>query len=379
MSITALKNRIRTEFLSNDKISAREAQKIMDELKSNGISATEKAGLQEIRAEFLDKFSASGLKNFDRLFTKHVGEPPAGHTPTGGATVLDARLGRNLDNVPTRFRLSEVQDTRVRDVLMNLDVNIDGVVDTKDRDRMGFSDDQFRMFIFSALIMGKKVDTDLEVPTDLSGKTVVFTGLADTDEARAWAESMGATVERKISENVDFLFVGSRRASGKDERAHILNTLGQADIAIVPEGRFFLAAHAAGVTGPGPTPIDPNDFVAIRDAYIKEFITEWMEEGYEDAIASEPHREQELRDEWASDLQYLSWEIEPNDYWIDMVYDRYASGDPYLDKLGRPVPEDQVEVFDAAWGSDLAGIILSVPLIMDRRTGEVLDQGDIRD
>jgi len=385
-TLTSLRQTIRTNYLDNDVISAREARDLVRRVAGDNLTPAGKAQLETLKTEFGDKFSAAGSQAFESALgsavakSSHFADASAG---TGGQSALNVRSGVNLENLPTSFKLSEIQDPEVKRALRRMDLNIDGKVDYRDRDKMGFSDEQFRMFIFSALLMGAEVGSDSSaIPDDLTGKKVCFSAVGDTRaKAEAWARAMGAEVVSEVEPGLDFLFVGEAGQTGKDERAQVLNTLGHANIAVIGNGAFLQAAHRAGVTGPAPTAISSQEFDAIVRDTTRNFYMSFLEGSYADdlARASSPAERQRVLDAWEADKGNYDFMIEPNDYWTDRVADQYANGEPYLDKFGRPVPEDDVEIDDFQFFTDHAGIGLSKVFVFDRRTGELLDEGDIMD
>jgi hypothetical protein len=381
VNLSQLRAHINSNYLSNDIISGREAKNLVRLVAKDGLTQVGQSQLETLKAEFADKFSDAGMRDFERAFSRAVDNSPTlgGGDVGDGQSALDVRAGVNLENLPTAFRLSEVKDPDVKKALRRIDLNLDGNVDDKDMRSAGFSEQQFRMYIFTATLMGAEIQYDADAPQDLTGKKVLFTGIGDKTKENAWAEAMGAEIVTKMDENVDFLFVGNSAGTGKDERAHILNTLGLADIQVIPHGKFLISANAAGVTGPAPDPLTDAEFRAARSELCMGWLKDWLTEGYEDDIADEPHRETELRAALEEELRYADYEIEPNEYWFDSVEDDYAAGNGYRDNDGRLIPLDDLEIFDMSFGSDRAGIILSVAMVMDRRTGRLLDQGDIQD
>ena len=254
--ISELRSLVRNDYLDNGVISGREAKELVKTVAGDGLTANGAKQLEKLRQEFKDDFSAAGLREFDKAVAKVAGNRPAPSGEVGsGGTVMDVRLGRNLDKIPTAFKLSEVKDPDVKAALKRFDVNIDGRVNEQDRDRMGFSDDQWRTFIFSCLLMGTEIDRAAEVPADLRGKTVCLTAVQNFAEVKRWAQEMGARVVTKVTPELDFLVVGGKHATGKDERANILNTLGDADITVTDLGAFRRAANLAGVLRDASEPI----------------------------------------------------------------------------------------------------------------------------
>jgi hypothetical protein len=381
--IRDLRRTINTNYLKNDVISAREARDLVRTVAQNGLTAHGKSQLEKLQQEFKDKFSSSGMAAFQRALGKAVANSAAlAGTPAGdGQSATSVRAGVNLDNLPTAFKLSEVNDPDVKKALRRMDLNLDGKVDYKDRDALGFSDQQFRMFIFTATLMGAEVDDLASVPQDLSGKKVLFTAVGDKAAAKKYAEAMGATVASSFSDDIDYLFVGSAASTGKDERAHILNTLGLADIAVVKHGRFLDAANAAGAVGSPVTPVTPAEAQQVRNTTIHGWISDWMRDAYEDEIADadDPARRTELQGELQTELDNVDWELEDADWYEEWVDDQYAAGRPFRDAQGRNIPRDALEIYDVAWGSDIAGIILGIPMAFDSRTGELVDLGEMHD
>jgi|GEM_PF-2094949 len=391
MRISDLRNQVSNSYLSrgpSDVVSAAEAKKLVQ-------SGASKSQLVKIRDELMEgkfdgKFSKAGLRAFNKEYAKMFGEPPprldvpttVNNTAASPNSALGIRAGIGLDAVPTTLKLSEVRDPQVRSALERLDVNLDRVVDKKDAKSLGLSDDQFRMFMFTATLMGQHIKTDVNVPTDLSGKTVVLTAVPDSQKAKGWVEAMGGKVARKVSPNVDYVFVGNASRTSKDERALILNNLGQANIEVAKVGAFFAAAHKAGVTGSGPAPLSRGDFKKARDAVCKEIYTEVHDDMLADELsyASTPAEKKAAKDAHSQALKdYDGGYVDAPDEWFgDWISDRYPD-DPFLDRDGRPISEDDIETFSFSFSSDVTGQGLSLNIAMDRRTGEVLDQSDITD
>jgi len=378
--IRDLRSTINTKYLKNDVISAREARELVRTVAGSGLTAHGKSQLDKLCQEFEDKFSASGMGAFRSALGKAVSNSPslAGSHVGSGQSATSVRAGVNLDNLPTAFKLSEVTDPTVKTALRRLDLNLDGKVNAKDRDSAGFTDAQFRMFIFTATLMGAEIDNSATVPQDLTGKKVLFTAVGNKDSAKTYAESMGATVVSRMSNDIDYLFVGNSAGTGKDERAHILNTLGIANIAVVDHDNFLSSANAAGAVGGAPTPVTPTEYTQIRNDTIAAWLTDWLEEGYADEIIREPSRKVELEAELKVELDNMDWEREDAPWFSGWVEDQYPNN-PYRDAAGRDIPHAALEIFDMSWGSDLAGIILGVPMVFDKRTGEFVDQGDMHD
>lgn len=384
-NINGLRNKIRNQYMSNNIISAREAKEIVKELAADGLTTEEKKALISIRSEFENGFSTSGLAAFDKALGKLGIDPNASsstNSPNSNTSVLGAQLGRNMDNVPTEFKLTEVSDRKVRDALSRMDLNNDGKVNKRDQEILGLSDQQFRTFIFGALLLGSSIKDGVKIPEDLSGKTICFTAVPDWGKMKNWAESMGATVTTKVTPDLDFLVVGDESRTGKDERALAFNTLGEASIEVANLGSFMTSAHAAGVTGPPPTELSPTEFHDEMVSTLKEFYTEYIKDGYayEISDASSAAERKELREAMKSDLDAFDADyIDGDEIMSDYIFDRYADNEPYLDRFGVPVPEDKIDVINFSFFTDLAGIGLSKTFVFDRRTGEVLDEGDIND
>lgn len=378
--ISDLRSTINTTYLKNDVISAREARDLVRTVSGNGLTAHGKSQLDKLCKEYEDKFSASGMAAFLRAVGKAVDTSPtlADSHVGDGQSATSVRAGVNLENLPTAFRLSEVTDPAVKTALRRLDLNLDGKIDHKDRDSAGFTDAQFRMFIFTSTLMGSEVDDTTTVPQDLSGKKVLFTAVGDKDAAKAYAETMGATVVSSMSDDIDYLFVGASAGTAKDERAHILNTLGVANIAVVSHDNFLAAANAGGAVGTAPVAVSPTAYANIRNDTISAWLTDWLEESYADAIIDEPSRKTELEAKLKDELANIDWEREDAPWFSDWVNDQYPQN-PYRDAAGRDIPLDALEIIDMAWGSDIAGIILGIPMAFDTRTGELVDEGEMHD
>jgi len=381
--ISELRNLVKNEYLGNGIISGREAKELVKTVAGDALSTRGVQQLQKLRQEFRDDFSAAGLREFDKAYARASANLPAPSGEVGsGGTVMDVRLGRNLDKIPTAFKLSEVEDPDVKAALKRFDVNIDGRVDEKDRDRMGFSDDQWRTFIFSCLLMGTELESGDAVPTDLRGKTVCLTAVEDYQKAKGWAEAMGARVISKVSPDLDFLVVGGKHASGKDERAHILNTLGEAEVTVTDYNAFRSAANRAGVVGGRPNTIGRDAFTAEMESTIHGWYDGYVREMYDDELSyadTAPERER-LREAMRADLASFSCELDaPNEATADWIDDRYANNEPYLDNNGVPIPLDDLEITAFYFSPEIAGIGLSKDWVFDRVTGERVDDFEVQD
>lgn len=377
-----LRRHVDTKYLSNNIISGAEAKDLVGRAKDSGaLTAGGKAQLETLRAEFVDRFSDAGLREFDKAFARATDDAGLPSAPSGPGNAVSVFGGRDLSALPTAFRLSEIQDTGVRRLLKRMDLNIDGKVDSRDRDKLGLNDEQFRMFVFSALLMGKDVDANLDVPTDLTGKTVVFSAVPDKAEATRMAKEMGATIARDVSEDIDFLIVGDAAITGKDERALALNTLGVAEIGVGPWMKFLAAADAAGVQGPpAPGTLTSAAFDAMATKHIEDWYTDDVKESYDHQIsnASTPAERDQLMADRQEDLD-TGVDIVSDSYWEDMVDDQYEYDSPYKDAFGQDVPRDNVVVMAASFYPVYAGIGLSKTFVFDDRNGNLLDEGDIMD
>lgn len=380
-NIAALRNRIQTQFMSNGIISAREAKEIVDTLGKDGLNVEEKQALEQIRADFKDGFSRSGMRAFDRALNRLPVQPSTTGSTGSTGSLLDLQLGRSMDKVPTSFELSEVRDTNVRDALSRLDLNSDGFVNKRDQQILGFSDQQWQAFAFGALMLGAKIKDDAQIPTDLTGKKVCFTAVPDWNKMTKWAEAMGAEITTKVTPDVDFLFVGDSTRTGKDERALALNTMGEADIQVTKLGGFLQAAKAAGVTGPAQPDISRDAYDKIVDDTLRSFYEGHIRDGYEYEMSNaSPSERTELRAAMKNDLDNFDPSmINPDEYFYDMILDNYGANEPYVDRFGVPVPLDSIDVLCFDFFSDLDGIGLSKTFVFDRRNGNLIDEGDLQD
>jgi hypothetical protein len=387
MSLVQLRKHVQDNYLNNNIISGREARELVKKGADGALTAASKADLETLRAEFKDSFSAAGLREFDRAMTKATSQAGLGdyRPPVDSDTsAVSVFSGRNLAALPTSFKLSEVTDADVRKLLRRMDLNVDGKVDTKDRDKLGLDDNQFRMFVFSALLLGKEIDEGQIFPTDLSGKKVCFSAVPDKDEARAMAEAMGAVVVSDVREDVDFVVVGEDRRTGKDERALALNTLGVADIGVGRWANFLKAAEDAGVTGGTPADgLSPAAYEAKRDTFIhgwwRDYVMNSWDYELENTTGAERDRALEMRE---TDLHAYDngLELVEDEYTEEDIDERYEWSDmPYTDRFGVEVPRDAIEVIALSMFPEFAGIGLSVTFAFDKRTGEVLEEFDVMD
>lgn len=380
-SISSLRNKIQTQFLNNNIISGREAKEMVSDLAKDGLSAEEKQALVQMREEFKDNFSAAGLRDFDKALAR-VPVSTDTSAPENGSSVLNVQLGRDMSGLTSDFKLSEIRDPAVRGFLERIDVNTDGRVNERDRKKMGFSEQQWQTLAFSALLMGQGIKSDAQIPHNLEGKTVAFTAVDDYEQLTQWAEKMGATISTKVTPDLDYLFVGDKDRTGKDERALILNTLGEADITVTNAGRFHLSAHDAGVTGAGPTTVSREEYSSKMESTLKDWYTEYITEGYDYELSGNltGAERRSLIEDRQNDLDSFSLDyIEGDEIFSDYIYDRYDSGEPYLDDNGLPIPQDELDIINFSFFTDLAGIGLSKTFVFDRRTGDVVDEGDIND
>ncbi len=375
--IAQLRSMVQTQFLSNNKISGAEAKKLIKEAVDAGATTQAQSDLLALREEFKDKFTTAGLRDFDARFenTFHISTGAAG----GGQSPLTV-MGQDMSHLPTAFKLSEVKDPDVKKLLRSMDLNIDGRVDHKDKDRLGLSDGQWRMFVFTALLAGKKVDEGDVFPQSLAGKKVVFSAVADKDAGKKWAEKMGASVVSDVGPDVDFLVVGNDGMTGKDERAHALNTLGHADITIGRWARFVIAAEAAGAIDRDVS-VDPADAQAQISAGVAAWYDAYVRDAYEDDIANADgaaERAQLLADMQADLDDGFNLDA-PDEHIVDSIEWQYEHSGPYTDASGSPVPFDDLEIMRLDMFPRFAGIGLSVHFVFDRRTGGMLEEFDVMD
>jgi hypothetical protein len=377
MPLSDIRSRINSEYLDSNKvISGAEAKDLVKTVSGDALTRVGKSNLEKIRAEFKDSFSEAGLRAFDKALAKAAENLPTG--ATGGGNAVGLQAGRDLP-ASVQITLSQVSDNKVRDALSRLDFNTDGKVNDRDKDKMGFSDEQWRSFLFMAALMGQGINNDVDVPTDLSGKTVAFTAVPDKQKATEWAEAMGATVSNELNGDLDFLFVGAASTTGKDERAAALNALGLADIQLANYEAFSRKAAEAGVTGTVSdtlTATQLNKKIAEEvDAWYVEHINEHYDSELGDATTDaerakvEEGRKNDLEygaEHWSVPLDDASW------------YEHTDDGD-FTDHLGRPINrEDLIEV-QVSFFPEYAGIGLGTYFLVDKRTGDFIDQGDIVD
>lgn len=80
------------------------------------------------------------------------------------------------------------------------------------------------------------------------------------------------------------------------------------------------------------------------------------------------------------DLDFSSNEvIEGDDMWEENVAEAYSNDDPYHRADGSLVRRSDVRIFVLSMFPEHAGIGLSKTFVVDRRTGEVLEEGDVTD
>lgn len=378
MRLTDIRKHVRNEYLKNDVISGAEAKDLIQTVAGDGLSVQGKKNLEKIRAEFKDSFSEAGLREFDKLLAKAAQSLPS-TGGTGGSSAVDVLSGRALPEARS-ITLASVENDDVRKALRRLDFNNDGKVNTKDRDKFGFDDGQWRSFLFMAALMGQRIESpNAEIPGDLTGKKIAFTAVPDKDRAKKWAEKMGATVVSDLSADVDFLVVGNAAATAKDERAAVLNTLGEADIKIANYETFSRKASEVGATGSGPDPITGAQLHAKIDEAVSEWYRSHIEDHYEYELGeatTDAERSRILADRQTDLDAGAEWEKMSldNASWFESVDD----GD-VTDRLGRPLNRSDLVEVAVSFFPEYAGIGLGTYFLVDKRTGDVLDQGDIVD
>lgn len=379
MRLQDLRHTIQTQHLSNDKISAREANAIVKALGKDGLTGVEEGQLQALREEFKDKFTAAGGKAFDKALLRAV-KARGKAAPTPGLSAANARLAA-LSGIGSDFKLAEISDPAVRATLEGLDLNNDGRVNMKDAKIVGFSEDQLRVFAFAALLKGQRISSDVQVPTDLTGKRVCFTAVSDKAKATKWAEAMGAKVETRVKKDLDYVFVGDADKTGKDERAFAMNSLGRADITVARHGAFLMAATEAGVVESASARITDAQYSAKVTDTLRGFYESYINDGYDDALmgADSPSDADWLEGQRATELAAFDPWYEGSEMWDDDIDWQYENGQPYLDTDGAVVPRDDVSTVAFSFFPELDGIGLSKVFVFDRRTGNVLDEGDVMD
>lgn len=378
LRLSDIRSRINNEYLdSNRIISGAEAKDLVKTVSGDALTRVGKTNLEKIRNEFKDSFSEAGLREFDKALARAAADLPTGAAP-GGGNAIGLQAGRDLP-AAVQITLSQVSDLKVRDALSRLDFNTDGKVNDRDKDKMGFSDEQWRSFLFMAALMGQRIDDSADVPTDLTGKTVAFTAVPDKAKAAEWAEAMGATVTTKLDDNLDFLFVGAANATGKDERAAALNALGLADIKLSNYETFSRKAAEAGVAGGVGDTLSEAELSTTIAAEVDSWYVEHIEEhyAYELNETADPAERTKLLEQKKNDLEYGAehWTV-PLD---DASWYEYTDDGDFTDRLGRPISRDDLVEVQVSFFPEYAGIGLGTYFLVDKRTGDFIDQGDIVD
>ncbi|MBN2360071.1 MAG: hypothetical protein JXR83_11515 [Deltaproteobacteria bacterium] len=385
MRLSEMRKHIQDNYLKNNIISGSEAKELVGLLAKDGLTATEKKNLEKIRSEFKDLFSSAGLREFDRALRQAAASGPAPTgTPGSGNTVLDVRLGRTLPAADRPIRISSVEDSAVRAALRRLDFNNDNQVDVKDRDKMGFSDQQWRSFIYFAALMGAKIEHgDNVIPANFHGAKVVLTAVPDKQKAAEWARAMGAKVVAEVAADVDYLIVGNAASTGKDERAHALNALGAADIKVCDYNSFADRAVAAGVTGSAPARLSHDQLMAKIGSAVESWYEEHIREHYAEELAeaTAPDERARVEADMRTDLDSgAEWSVLGDGdlgAWEDVRDD--PNGTEFRDRFGVAIPNSEVVEVAVDFFPEYAGIGLGTYMVFDGRTGEHLDTSDIHD
>lgn len=114
--------------------------------------------------------------------------------------------------------------------------------------------------------------------------------------------------------------------------------------------------------------------------YVRSWYLEDLKEGYEnDLVGASASERADIMARWTEDKQHGLDLWEGDDFFEGFVDDDYADGNPYRDAHGRVVPRDKLLVITASMFTNRAGIGLSKVFVFDGRTGEYLDESDIRD
>lgn len=114
--------------------------------------------------------------------------------------------------------------------------------------------------------------------------------------------------------------------------------------------------------------------------YVRNWYLEDLREGYErDLVGASASERARLIANWNEDKQSGLDTWEGDDFFEGFVDEDYADGSPYRDSHGRVVPRDDLLVITASMFTNRAGIGLSKVFVFDGRTGEYLDESDIRD
>jgi hypothetical protein len=376
--ISQLRTMIRNDFLKNDVISGAEAKRLVDTVAKDGLGARGKQQLEKLRNEFQSKFSTAGLRDFDAAVAKAL-QNRTSDGAAGGGNALSFQGGADLSHIPTSFKLREVRDPDVKRLLRRMDLNIDGSVDSKDQKKLGLNDQQWQMFIYAALLGGKKIDEGDIFPQDLSGKKVCFTAVPDKAAAVAMATAMGATVVSDIEADLDFLVVGSENITGKDERAHAFNVLGKTDIGVGRWAKFLKAAEAAGAVPQPDDAVDATTYDAIIEKTMRDWYNDMVESAYEDEFTdATPAERQKLLADKQEDLDNFG-DFVSDDYAGENIDEMYEWQGPYMDANGLPIPRDSLDVVALSMYPNFAGIGLSKTFVFDKRNGNLVDDFDMQD
>ncbi|MEE8408679.1 MAG: hypothetical protein V3T05_03655, partial [Myxococcota bacterium] len=305
MRISELRQIVKNDYLANDIISGKEAKELVGQIVGDKLTSYGVAQFDKLRTEFLNLFSDGGLKEYDNRVAKALAEREASRPSSSSpGSLVGIQVGRNLDHIPSSVKLSEVPDAGVKEMLERLDVNGDKTIDQKDMRKLGLSEDQLKMFLFTASLLGAKVnDGDLNVD-DLRGKKICFTAVDNKEQLTVWAKSLGMTVRKNFSKSLDFLIVGNADVTSKDERAFALNGLGASDIHVATDIAFEKAARAANVPGTHPDPLSRTAFESSVHEQINNWYTEHIQRAYEDDLgaATTPEERAAVRERMADDL-----------------------------------------------------------------------------
>jgi hypothetical protein len=128
-------------------------------------------------------------------------------------------------------------------------------------------------------------------------------------------------------------------------------------------------------------PISAAELRRRVDAALARWHREWTTETYTALLAdADPSERADLERQRDADLDFSSNEvIEGDDLWEDNVDEAYHNDDPYHRADGSVVRRSDVKVYVLSMFPEHAGIGLSKAFVVDRRTGEVLEEGDLQD
>jgi hypothetical protein len=221
----------------------------------------------------------------------------------------------------------------------------------------------------------------------ISGRVmqVVYTGegrseyesrglVAGLDPDRASLDDVAAAYapQRNVFRAVYFL-----SADGQSLREIVINTTRLGDAGW---WRTVSTSGQRQAAPPPPSTLSAAEFRRVSRDAMDEWYSEWIEDYYTDALAdatTDAERD-ELRADRDTDRDLSNNEVMEDEYFEEYVDDRYP-GRPYLDEHGQEIPRAAIEVLMLSMAPEFAGIGLSKTFAFDKRTGEIVDEGDLQD